>query len=267
LVLAATGAIAQTSGGGVGHLYGVDYTSGELYRVNENTAEIGLVGNTGIANLGGLEFSPEGVLYADTVGTDAALYRINPNTAEATRIGALNAGFIFEGGIAFGNGNAYTVNLGTSTTASLMTLDLNTGQATAVGEMGLADINGLSWRARDSKLIGLDREGSRLVVINPLTAELSTLKLLTIPVGSVGGMTVYNGKGYFSTSGPKSTVTGSNSLYSFDLETGDYTLVGSYPATMTDGIGGLAAVPEPGTLIALGAGLSALATRRRRRTR
>lgn len=266
VVASAVSALAQPSGGGVGNLLGIELDTGNLYRVNQRTAEVGLVGNTGQVGYGALEFSPEGVLYGIVTGSSPSLYRINPDTAETTYVTALSRSFLFEGGLAFGRGKAYAVNGNNADNAELLTLDLTTGAVTSVGFMGPADLNGLAFRPSDNRLIGLDRGGNRLVTIDPTTATLTTLTTLSKPVGSVGGMTVFEGVGYFNTSGPKSSIPGSNELYSFDLDSGLVTLVGSYPDTFEEGMSGLAAVPEPGTMLALGAGLAALAARRRRRS-
>jgi hypothetical protein len=230
-------------------LYGIDYDSGALYTISTANAALTLVGQTHVQLLGSLEFAPDGRLFGITVGDSAALYQIDPYTAVATRIGPLNIGFVFEGGLAFSpTGTAYAVNSGSSSAAGLFTVNLATGQATVIGTIswGGHDINGLGWRS-DGQLVGLDRISNSLLTIDPSTAVSSVIKQLSPTVGGLGGMDVVGDAGYFNTSGPAVGTPGSNELYSFNAFSGDYHLIGSFSPTITGtGISGLAImVPEP----------------------
>jgi hypothetical protein len=112
-----------------GQLYGIDYDTGALYTISTQNAALSLVGQTHISGLGSLDFAPDGRLFGITTGASAALYQINPDTAVATRIGLLNIGFVFEGGLAFSPaGTAYAVHQGSSTSPGLFTVDLLTGK-------------------------------------------------------------------------------------------------------------------------------------------
>ena len=182
---------------------------GALYNVSTTDATLSLIGNTGIADWGDIQFAPNGTLYGFTTGGSAALYRINPATAAATLIGSLGLGFVFEGGLAFSpSGTAYGTNGGAATNAQLFTLNLATGAASIIGTIsgGSHDINGLTWRS-DGVLIGLDDLTNALLLINPLTATSSSLAPVSSPVGAVGGMTQTGGLGYFATdTSPSSSV-------------------------------------------------------------
>jgi hypothetical protein len=229
-------------------LYGIDFDSGNLYRVSTANAALTLVGNTAVPGVAEIQFAPNGGLYAFTSGGAPDLYQINPNTATATLIGPLNIGFVFEGGLAFApDGTAYGVNQNAANVANLFTINLNTGQATIVGTIsgGAHDINGLGWRS-DGLLVGLDRVSNSLLTINPVTASSSVLVPLTPAVGAVGGMSVIADQGYFSTAGLGASISGSDELYSFNAITGSYSLVGSFlPAETSTGISGLALAPVP----------------------
>ena len=249
-------------------LYGTDSGTGNLYRISTVDASLSLVGNTGTGFLGGLEFAPDGRLFGFTLGTTPNLYQINPLTAAASLIGPLNIGFVFEGGLAFApNGTAYGVNQGSDTAANLFTLNLTTGQATIIGTLsgGSHDINGLGWRS-DGNLVGLDRVSNSLLIINPATAVVSPLAPLAPTVGGVGGMTDINDQGYFCTSGPGGSIPGSDQLFSFNAMTGAYSLIGSFPSTITgNGISGLALIPEPSSAMLAALALTLWGTLSRRR--
>lgn len=232
-------------------LLGVDFNSGTLYSVSETNAALTPLGNTGITSFAAIEFAPSGTLYGFTAGS-STLYTINPLTAATSPVGPLGLSFVFEGGLAFApNGTAYGTNSDSNVNPQLFSLNLTTGSATIIGTIsgGNHDINGLAYRG-DGNLIGLDRESNSLLVINPVTAASSVLNAVPTTVGAVGGMAVLNGVGYYNTGGPGGSIPGSNLLYSFDLFTGASTLVGSFAPTITGtGISGLAAIPEPDSIV------------------
>lgn len=128
---------------------------------------------------------------------------------------------------------------------------------------GLHDINGLAWRG-DGLLVGLDREGNRLITIDPATAVTATLAALSPAVGAVGGMTILDGVGYFATGSTQPQFPGSDELWTFDLFTGAHELVAALPAGTN--VMSLAAVPEPANGVLLLVACAAAAMRRRRVT-
>ena len=64
-------------------LFATDW-SGQLFSVNEATAELNLIGNTGVVDLGSLEFGADGNLYGFNAGDPQNFYSIDPTTAAAT---------------------------------------------------------------------------------------------------------------------------------------------------------------------------------------
>ena len=231
------------------------------------------MGNTGVSSLGSLEYRPSnGFLYG--IGnqvidgkTGKALYRINPANASTTLVGSVGPGNVFEGGLVIApDGTAYATNMNFSDNPTLFKINLDTAATTTVGTIsgGAHDINGLAWRS-DNMLVGQDRITNSLLAINPSTAASSVIAAVSSTVGGFGGMAAIGDFGYFSTSGPQPQ--GSNSLYSFNLNSGAHTLIGSFAPTIAgNGISGLALIPVPEpasvTLAAL-AIVSLLVTRRR----
>ena len=255
-IIVAIFSLAAVSNAAAAQLYGIENDTGNLYRISTADAALSLVGNTGISNLGSLEYRPSnGLLYgirSQLIDGHLAgsLYRINPANASATLVGLLGPENVGEGGLVIAtDGTAYATQMNFSDNPTLFKINLDTAATTTVGTIsgGNHDINGLAWRS-DNMLVGLDRVTNSLLVINPSTAASSVIAAVSSPVGAVGGMAAIGDSGYFSTSGP--IVPGaSNSLYSFNLNSGAHTLIGSFAPTISGfGIGGLALVPEPASV-------------------
>lgn len=251
-------AVAVASGGGPG-LLAIEQDTGSLYRVSTSDASLQWLGDTGLADVGALEFNPhDGTLYAVTNGASSSLYSLtlgaHAGALDVQLIGDLGV-FTFEGGLAFCPcGLAYAMNGGTDI-PSLLTIDLSTGDAGVVGSLSERhDIAGLGWRD-DGRLVALDSTDDVLMTIDPTNASFAPVSDLMSTAGGVGGMAIADGLGYFVTAGPGSVRPGSNALYSFDLYTGDQLFIGDFDATITgSGFSGLSVIPEPATLILLAVG-------------
>ncbi|MCO5297571.1 MAG: PEP-CTERM sorting domain-containing protein [Fimbriimonadaceae bacterium] len=253
-------------------LWAIDYDSGDLYAFDPGNVVGGvvtndIVGSTGVTGWACLEYNrSDRFLYGFTTGSTAALYRIDPQNARATQIGALNVGFVFEGSLVFApDGTAYGTNAGTAQAPSFFTVNLTTGAGTMVSTIGgLAhDVNGTAWRP-DGKIAGIDRVTNNLLIYNPANGFISDQLGVTPVLGEVGGMAVLRGQAYLSTSGPGGVFPADNKLYKLNLETGATVEVGTLAALGGTGFSGLAAVPEPATILFLVGGLAGLAARKRR---
>ncbi len=215
-------------------------TDGNFYNINQENATLTLISNTGLF-AGALEASRNGKLYVVTVGNTAALHEINPRNGTTRLIGNLNR-VIVEGGLAIApNNNAYVVMGESVGEPRLLSLDLNTGTTNVIGRISGVnrDISGLTWR-NDNMLVGLDSVTNSLLVINPVNANASVLTSLTPIIGDVGGITSTDGEiGFFATTSVHQS--GSDELYSVNLYTGEYNLIGNLGSrTGEPGVSGLA---------------------------
>jgi hypothetical protein len=223
LVLAAQGAEAVT-------LYATDRINVGLYTIDTDGFGVSLVGWYGVGEdfIGGLEFDSEGALYGISVGSEATLYILDPATAMTTMVGALNVGFVFEGGLAFDptDGQLYGVNQGLAVQPHLIRIDKTSGQGTVIGEIAGAphDFQGLVFDD-DGQLYGLDGLSKALWTIDkidpsgPGTARVGEGLGSGIAMGSFGGMTRDPATG---------TVYGygaGHQLFTVDLTTGNGTVL------------------------------------------
>ena len=270
IVYLAACALATTPAGAAVELAGIEYDTGRVYRLPTDGSAPTLVAESNVATIGAFERLNDGLYYGIT-HEDPTLYRFDPVTFAPTFVGRIvRTDSMFEGSIVQSpSGTVYVSNGDVASSAELLTLDLATLAVTPVGRFrpsGDADLNGLGWR-NDGKLVGLDRGSGALVEIDPDTGAETVLRTLPFNAGAIGGMTLVDSVGYFVTAGPGSVVPGSNSLYSFDPFTGDFTLVRSLSDTFPagNGLGGLAfPVPEPASLAAVAPALLLMARRRTR---
>lgn len=272
LALWASSAAAQP------YLVGVEYDTGKLWFINPTDGSLNELGNSGITGIGSLEAHTDGFLYGFTTGTSAALYKFDLDDIEhPTRVGPLNAGYVFEGALVRKPGGpVYGTNAGDAERPKLFTVDLATGGATLGPQLGLLphDFNGLAFRD-DGALVGIDREDNSLYEIDRASGALSLIKTwdrtADFTIGAVGGMSVLDGTTFFTTSGKSGSFPGSNMLYSLNTHTGVATRIGDaaiWDATIRGiGISGLATVPEPATLSTALLALAWFAGRSARRRR
>ncbi|MGE0002613.1 MAG: PEP-CTERM sorting domain-containing protein [Fimbriimonadaceae bacterium] len=232
---------------------------------------------------------------------DDVLSTIDTATGNVSAIGALGVNFEF-GDLAFdqSTNTMYAVGgwgNGIGAVSDLFSVNLTTGAATLIGSTGQRDVFGLVWDPTTGKLFGSASTistgffeinkttgagsliGTPGISLDALTYDGSTGNILGMFAGpgslhyvdrNTGAATLANGGSGFVNNNGMAYVGSNNSVYSLDWS-GDfyrYDLSNSFARTTITNVGaaydGLAAVPEPATMVALGAGLLALARRRRK---
>jgi len=244
-------------------LIGVDFF-GMLYDMTET----GVASNpraTGVGTLSGIAFS-NGVLYGLDAGTDY-LWRINPANGASTQIGFLGLD-VTEGDLGFDPISGQLYGVQSFGDDRLYTINTATGVATTIGTIAAdADISAIAFDSTGA-LFALDTYNDVIYRVDPSDASiLQTIPLMVgqtpIDLGPAAGM-VYNpdsGVFYFADGGPFGT--DQFYLYSPALQIvfpfGQMTLNG---APLSEGLSGLAYIPEPATLCLLLTGVFALRRRR-----
>lgn len=155
-----------------GHeLYATTFTS--LYRVNPDTGNAAFVGNVGAGDVNALAVNPlTGRMYG--AGSVAgAFYEINPATGGGALIGFYGAGLSSAGDLAMLNNIMYaTVNRAGFPNTWLVRVNLTTGAATLIGDMGRPLVFGLS--VRGGRLYATTNTGA-VVLVNKATGATSLI--------------------------------------------------------------------------------------------
>jgi len=251
------GALSVAAHAGAGPILWVSDSRGQLGRVDVasnlvlSRVEMGVV-MTDIA------FDPGGSL----LGIDfESLYSINPSTGATTKIGAH--------GIPGGNALVFSssgVLYGAGSNGTLYTIDTGSGIGTALpGSTGGASSGDLAFFGGD---LYLSTGGS---------SETDTLRRLIPGVGNVSVGSLGVGDVFGLANGGNGILYGLSglSIYSVNTTTGLATFLKDYGDQGLTPAWGSAffdeaepdPIPEPGTLLLVGSGLSALALRRRRKAR
>jgi outer membrane protein assembly factor BamB len=238
-------------------LYGSDTDTQELYSINTSNASIELVGSFGVEGyMGGLAYdSDNDIMYGTTTVTDK-LYSIDYTTGSASFIGDLDAPLMH--GLAYDNssdilfGTSYRRDTNTSGVDFLYQIDVSTGHATLIGDIGqffyyaYDTVHGLAIHPLTNELYGViagPTPSSRLVNINKTTGEGTLLHTYTID--NLTGLTFLPDGTLYATN------NWSGNLYTLDITNGSTQLIGG--TGLGNGLG-LAATPEPATLLLLGLG-------------
>ena len=250
-------------------ILGVDY-SGLAGEVDPETAIPIIGGFTGFVDLNAAAEAPDGTLYTAGGTVSSPLITVDPTTFTGTAGPDIDLGSstVSIRGMAFApDGTLYASNQPTCTPAGctggpqdLWTIDTTTGVGTLVGSLGTG-IQGLAF-APDGTLYGWDSLGPGLSVIDPATAVLTDVNPgVGVPAGIQG--LDFTPDGTLWAVGAELT-NGFSALYKVDTATGELDLVG-IPAGAVLDLRGIWAIPEPGTLGMVGAGLLGLALLRGRR--
>lgn len=243
-------------------LYGATASggAGELYILNPGNGatvqDIGPLNDSGGANypITGLAFNPvTGVLYGSTGGAAAVhqLVSINPASGLVTPIGPFNVANATMSDLAFAaSGQLYGVN---SVNPNLHTVNLATGQATAVGPSGLSGFS-------QGGGVGINLSGT--VFGSPQNLDFGTYNSTTgayTHIGTLAAPTGSTNSGYgalaFDGSGVLYGVNNGNlltpHLVTINPATAAVTDLGPSVAGLDAIAFGPAAVPEPGTMALL----------------
>ena len=154
-------------------LLGIEFSTGDLYRIDPQSLQASLIGNPGIGSLNALEISLTGTIYARGLG-DQLLYELDPATAAPTVVG--DTGSSSGGDLAM---EPTGFLLGATAAAEIDRIDPQTGQGTILGTPGLGPIWGLEIDC-DGTLYALTPAGD-LYVIDVNTMGTTLLGNIGIP--------------------------------------------------------------------------------------
>lgn len=191
-----------------------------------------------------IAFAPNGRLY----GSDAyRLFEIDTVSGKLTLIGSFGS---FINGMTFVGDTLYA-----SGDTNLYTIDLLTGHAHMVGSPGYVSAGDLQWFQGALYLTARGMPGDRLLRVDPATGH-ATL------VGEIGYASVF---GLAASSSELFGFTQTGELLQIDADSGAGTALGKLDGSVYGASSKPSGVPEPGALLLLGTGLSAVAIRLRRR--
>lgn len=241
-------------------LFGVTFGTSQnavLYDVNAATGAAGNPRPVGVGHLVGIAWSPSGSLYGLTNSTAPtspnSLVRIDAATGASQVIGSTGLTSIIEGDLARDptTGQLYGCYNLASGKRQLFTVNPQSGAASTIPGSLSGDPSALAF-ASDGTLYGIDTSLGELLTIDKTDGVVLSYKTLSTGLGSTAGMAVDPFSGVFYVADGESG--GTDKLYTLDPATGVLTAVG--PLGVTDGLAGLAFVPEPTTLVLLILGLA-----------
>lgn len=227
-------------------LYRIDLATGALERV-------GSLGPTVFFYYGGLAYdTPRQTLYAvHFLGQE--FLRIDTDTGQATVIGSTAPHYMYS--VAYDPVSDKLYSFGWDMNQfGFYEIDRATGAPRRIASGYQRVLVGLTYDASRGEIVGIAREDANLYAIDRATGDLTWLGHTGIFFNH-GGLEHVPGRNAFF------TVDSSGYLYRIDQQTFARTEIVRHVGYSFDG---LALVPEPGTLLALGGGLGLLLARRRR---
>lgn len=265
VLAAALAAPALAVAGPIGYTAWDVSGSDKLMRIDLSTGQGTVIGtNLGFSDVDGLAFDGSGHLWAVDDSSNRLL-SVDIGTGAATSVGSFGSGYN-DMGLAWGNGTLYMSSTDNSGNGKLYTVDVGTGAATLVGGFGGIKVRSMGWY--DGTLYGWSNIDT-LVSINTSTG-------LTTTIGSFGFGTLTAGQDGMdidpATGLAWAIAEVENRIYTLDRSTGHATEVvnglscngGSCTAGGFNGLA-ISAVPEPGSLALMLAGMGVLGLRMRRR--
>lgn len=262
---------AASAAGGAGRLCILNASNGAVIQ------DIGALNDATGANYGitGLAFNPiTGVLYGSSAnadpGTRAKLVTINPLTAAVTLVGNFNAGPTNASGvpatmadIAFDSqGNLF--GIGSIGGPQLYSINTATGQATVIGSTGLTSTTGGGLAISAGGTFFGTPTASRFGTYNSGTGTYTNITNPVKPVGGAYAALAFNAAGTLYGLNLGSGSPPPTHLVTMD-SAGNVTDLGASLNSLDAIAFGPSPVPEPATLAAMGLGLAAMVSWRRRK--
>jgi hypothetical protein len=230
-------------------MYGIDDSTGDLYRINPQTADVTVIGSVGLSHFNSLAYDSDWTLYGLRSWWDwgsglyhTELHTINPHTQTATLIGSQRSVRPGLRSLAISpEGDAYAIGgKGGPQGESLYKINLNTGFSTLIapldGEYEWEDewnetVRSMEWREHngEGQLVGFNQHGNSLTLIDPETGTYSELAEFAWG-GMQSGMTVVGEQAYFSND---------DDLWVMELDSGAHSKIDEFSPSYND-ISGLA---------------------------
>jgi len=251
------GALSVAAHAGAGPILWVSDAKGQLGTIDVASNRVLTTVKMGVV-MTDIAFDPGGGLF----GIDfESLYSINPSTGATTKIGAH--------GIPGGNALVFSdsgVLYGAGSNGQLYTLDTGSGAGTALaGATGGASSGDLAFFGGDLYLSAAG--SSETDTLHRLTPGVGNVRVGSLGIADVFGLANGGNGVLYGLSGVSIySVNTSTGAASFLLDYGDQGLLPAWGSAFLDEAEP-DPIPEPGTLLLVGSGLSALALRRRRKAR
>ncbi|TWU59140.1 hypothetical protein Poly51_19260 [Rubripirellula tenax] len=165
-----------------GALFGLDYSTGNLYGINPNDVSISLIGATGFTSVDGLAIDSFGNAFSMSRNTKELL-SVNLATGLATAIGSHNASIV--AGLEFDNENLlYGVN---TLNRELVTISTETGGI--INSVSLSDVaQGLAFDSSNNLFSVDNGNPERFLSLDKATGGVTQLSFL--PIESISDLAV-----------------------------------------------------------------------------